>query len=184
MNSSALAAQECGACATFNDPGKFWLVACCVDLTGWQSGSCRSSRSIGVVEVKMATAGETDLATLTRNMQPRLALGSFVYCCVKDRSDLRLCEPLATIVEPEGLTVVLHKPDADALGLPYVFESRLITLMVRSNLSAIGFLAVIANVLAAAGIPCNAMSGYHHDHVLVPVEAGQRTLDVLEMLTR
>jgi uncharacterized protein len=156
----------------------------CMDPTGLIVAGSRRRRPIGVAEAKMATGGETDLVILTRTMEPRLAPGSFVYCCVNSRSDLGPFEPLLTVLEPEGLTVVLRKHDAEMLGLPYVFESRLISLMVRSDLYAIGFLAVIADALAAAGIPCNAMSGYHHDHVLVPVDAGQRALEVLEMLTR
>jgi len=139
---------------------------------------------IAVAGLRMPKVGETDLALLIRTMQPRLVHGNFVYCCVKDRRELNQIEPIVTVVEPEGLTAVLRKRDAEILSLPYVFESRLISLMVNSDLSAIGFIAIISNALASAGIPCNAVSGYHHDHLLVPVDAGQRALEILKMLTR
>jgi uncharacterized protein len=156
-------------------------------LTVAQSDGCTYLAASGVYRTggfTMANTGETDLAILTRTMQPRLVPGSFVYCCVQDRRQLNGIEPIVTVLEPEGLTAVLRKQEAETLSLPYSFESRLISLMVKSDLSAIGFLAMIANALASAGIPCNAVSGYYHDHVLVPVDAGQRALHVLEMLTR
>jgi hypothetical protein len=63
--------------------------------------------------------------------------------------------------------------------VPYQFESGLITLTIHSSLDAVGFLAAASAVLAEAGIPCNAVAAFHHDHLFVPRETGQRALDLL-----
>ena len=44
----------------------------------------------------------------------------------------------------------------------------MITLDVHSSLESVGFLAAVSARLAAAGIPCNAVSAFHHDHLFVP----------------
>ena len=33
-----------------------------------------------------------------------------------------------------------------------------------------GLTAAVATALAAEAIPCNVLAGYHHDHLLVPVD--------------
>jgi hypothetical protein len=129
-------------------------------------------------------SGEKDLAVLKRLMRPELLPGSFVYCCLGDGFDFGSIEPIITVREPEGLTAVLAKEDAEGLGLAYVFESRLIRLMAHSDLAAVGLLAFVAAALASAGIPCNAVAGYHHDHLLVPIEDGERALAVLISLSK
>jgi hypothetical protein len=53
---------------------------------------------------------------------------------------------------------------------------------VHSALDAVGFLALVTGRLAAAGIACNAIAGYHHDHLLVPVARADEAMDVLNAL--
>jgi hypothetical protein len=43
----------------------------------------------------------------------------------------------------------------------------------------VGCLAAVSAVLAEAGIPCNAVAAFHHDHLFVPREMAQRALDLL-----
>ena len=76
--------------------------------------------------------------------------------------------PICTFREAEGLTVIVEKGQAEHRAVEYVFEARLITLTVHSSLEAVGFLAALAGSLAQASIPCNAVAGYHHDHLFVP----------------
>ena len=66
-----------------------------------------------------------------------------------------------------------------ACSLPYTYESRLITLSIHSSLEAVGFIAVISRTLAQAGIPCNAIAGYCHDHVFVPVDRAEEAMTLL-----
>ncbi|MEM7661850.1 MAG: ACT domain-containing protein [Pseudomonadota bacterium] len=66
--------------------------------------------------------------------------------------------------EREGWTVI------EAADLETESENRWawLELTVVSDLNAIGFLARISKALADAGIPCNAVAGFYHDHIFVP----------------
>lgn len=126
--------------------------------------------------------GEHDLTRLRRTMAPRLDERTFVYCCFADLVMPIGLTALCTVREDEGLTAIVDKRDAERCDLAYVFESRLITLTVHSALDAVGFLALVTSRLAAAGIACNAIAGYHHDHLLVPVARAAEAMDVLNAL--
>ncbi len=127
-------------------------------------------------------SGVVDLDDLCRRMTPRLADGVYVYCTF---SDFRLpggVEPICTFREAEGLTAIVGRREAEAAALPYVFPCRLITLTVHSSLDAVGFLARITDRLARAGIACNAVAAFHHDHLFVPEERAEETLQILRNL--
>lgn len=129
-------------------------------------------------------SGETDLGRLIREMKPELHEGEYVFCTV---SEVRLSgdiEPLCLFQEEEGTTVILQKQRADQLELPYSFVSAWITLRIHSALEAIGFIAEISQELAKAGISCNVISAYYHDHLFVPIEEAQRTMTVLNMMSK
>jgi hypothetical protein len=66
-------------------------------------------------------------------------------------------DAFATIREEEGLTVIV----------PGDGWAR-ISLSVHSSLAAVGLSAAISGALAEAGISCNIVAGYHHDHLFVP----------------
>lgn len=128
-------------------------------------------------------SGERDLVSLQRNMAPRLNPGTFVFCTFPSGPLPASLEPLCTFREAEGLSAILDKQQAENLGLPVVFESRMITLTIHSSLDAVGFLATVAVKFAGAGIPCNVVSAYHHDHLFVPVDQAARSMDMLISLT-
>jgi hypothetical protein len=44
-------------------------------------------------------------------------------------------------------------------------------------------MAAIATALADAGISCNAVSGYYHDHIFVPNARAHDAMDVLGRLS-
>lgn len=126
--------------------------------------------------------GEHDLTRLRRTMAPRLDERRFVYCCFTDFALPSGLTALCTMREHEGLTAIIDKRDAERCGLAYAFESSLITLMVHSALDAVGFLALVTARLAANGIACNAISGYHHDHLFVPVARADEAMATLQAL--
>jgi uncharacterized protein len=126
--------------------------------------------------------GEHDLNRLRRTMAPRLDDRTFVYCCFDDFALPMGLAALCTVREDEGLTAIVDKREAERCDLAHVFESRLITLTVQSALDAVGFLALVTSRLAAAGIACNAVAGYHHDHLLVPSARAGDAMDVLRAL--
>jgi hypothetical protein len=119
---------------------------------------------------------ETDLATLIRAMNPRLAPGVFVFATVKVAP--AGLAPLMTLREAEGITLIL--PRDEAAGMQAAFPSRMITLEIHSSLDAVGFLAAIAGRLAEAGMPVNPVSGFYHDHLFVPED---RALEAMAVLT-
>jgi predicted N-acetyltransferase YhbS len=88
----------------------------------------------------------------------------------------------AAVREAEGLTVVLHRDEANRLGLAYDFVAAWITLQVHSALEAVGLTAAVSSALGAAGISCNVLAGFHHDHLLVPTAQAEHALEVLTLL--
>lgn len=90
----------------------------------------------------------------------------------------------AAVREAEGLTVVLRRGEADRLGLSYDFVAAWITLQIHSALEAVGLTAAVSAALTHAGISCNVLAGFHHDHLLVPVADADRALNVLRLLAR
>ena len=115
--------------------------------------------------------------------QPLLVEGKFVFVLV-DREERAL--ELAAVCcfrEAEGVTAICPREKAEAAGLPYSGTYRQITLKVYSALNAVGFLAAIAGALASAGIPCNAVSAYYHDHLFVPSERGEEAVRVIGRLS-
>ncbi len=126
--------------------------------------------------------GDRDLERLLQQLSPQLHAGTFVYCTLPDFRIPEGLRPICTFQESEGLTAIVERAQAVEANVPFVFEARLITLTVFSSLDAIGLLAIVTGHLAKAGIPCNAVAAYHHDHLFVPVELAARAMTVLESL--
>ena len=126
--------------------------------------------------------GENDLGILLRDMQPELHPGEFVFCSLDPQADPAPVRPLGSFREYEGLTVILPKTQADQLGLSYAFVGAWITLNVHSALESVGMTAAVSQSLAQAGIPCNVVAGYYHDHLFVPATDAVRALEILRDL--
>ena len=126
-------------------------------------------------------SGEKNLQTLLGSLSPTLMRGNYVFCSFRgagygDYADL---SPLASIMEPEGLSLVVAKEKADARGLSYESVYSGITLGVHSSLDAVGLTAAIATVLADRGISANLIAGYYHDHVFVQQQSAGEALEAL-----
>ena len=126
---------------------------------------------------------KTNLSTLLQNLSPIRNPGTYVFATARDTAGIERTLPVATIREPEGITLVVKQEVADGLGLAYTYRAAWITLRVHSDLSAVGLTAAVATALAAEGISCNAMAGYYHDHLFVDVERAEAALEVLRRLT-
>ncbi|MFI6446585.1 ACT domain-containing protein [Kitasatospora sp. NPDC050543] len=126
-------------------------------------------------------AGERDLAKLLQGMRPVLNPGKYVYCTFPARVPAGM-RPVVTVTEAEGITAVLPQEEADSLGLRYDYVAAWITLRIHSALAAVGLTAAVAGRLAEAGISCNVVAGFHHDHLFVGADDAVRALRTLEEL--
>jgi len=126
--------------------------------------------------------GEMDLDLLIREMKPERNPGEYVFCSLDPQDVPVNLDIVGWFREKEGLTVILSKTQADEQSLPYSFVSAWITLTIHSSLEAVGLTAVISQALAHAGISCNIVAGYYHDHLFIPIRDADRALAILQSL--
>ena len=119
-----------------------------------------------------------DLGALLRGMNPELNADSVAFCA----SDVVPDSAIGFFREREGTTVILKEAEAERRGLDIRFRAAWITLTVNSDLEAVGFLAAVTRALAETGIPCNAISAIHHDHLFVPMHAAKSAMTTLRNL--
>ncbi|WP_447746125.1 ACT domain-containing protein [Pseudomonas nicosulfuronedens] len=127
-------------------------------------------------------AGETSLAALLRGMTPVLNDGEYVFCTLPDGQLPAGLQPLGSFRESEGLTLILPRSEAEQAGLTFDYVAAWLTLEVHSALQAVGLTAAVASALANAGISCNVVAAWYHDHLFVAQADGPRALDVLRAL--
>lgn len=125
--------------------------------------------------------GSTDLAAMLRTLEVVCRPEEYVYATMpSDHPAVHLAK--ATITEAEGLTAVLRRTDADSHNIAYEYVAAWLTLSVHSSLDAVGLTAAFSRALAQAGISCNVLAGYYHDHILVAAPDRERAMDVLHGL--
>jgi uncharacterized protein len=126
--------------------------------------------------------GETNLDVLLRSLKPGLNEGDFVFCVVGDYSALQVNDVIMQFKEKEGTTIIMKKELADRLQLSYSFVAAWITLTVHSSLEAVGLTAAFSSALANAGISCNVVAAFYHDHIFVDKKDTDRAMEVLNEL--
>lgn len=126
---------------------------------------------------------EKHLDTLLQNMNPELVAGEYVFCTLSEEKLQLLClTPICLFREVEGISIIVKKSDADNASLNYDGTWSLITCKINSDLASVGFLARMSAELAQAGISCNAVSAYFHDHLFVPRQKAKEALAILQAL--
>ena len=126
-------------------------------------------------------AGETDLARMLATLDVTRRDGTYTF--VTGDWPVLAGVTAAMIDESEGRTSVVPVESARIAGAPVDFEAAWLTLTVHSSLEAVGLTAAFSAVLGEAGIPCNVLAGYHHDHLLVPVDRADDAIEVLRGLS-
>jgi hypothetical protein len=126
-------------------------------------------------------SGETDLASMLRSFAVSRRPGRFTVASIDDAVPLGDGVE-ALLAESDGTTVVASVELAERRGWPIGFEAAWLTLEVHSSLESIGLTALVSKVLADAGIPCNVLAGFYHDHILVPVDRADEAEQVLSGL--
>jgi uncharacterized protein len=128
-------------------------------------------------------SGETDLRKLLAEMSPQLNADEYVFCSLPYGTAIPAAyHPVGMIQEMEGTSLILSRVEADAQGLKYDFVAAWITLTIHSDLEAVGLTAAISKALAEAGISCNVVAGYYHDHLFVPLDKAHQTIEILNQL--
>jgi hypothetical protein len=127
--------------------------------------------------------GENNLRTLLQALKPEVQEGTFVFCSLPGSQEIPAAlKPLLIFREGEGTALIVRREEAESVGLPYQFASRLITLTVHSSLEAVGLLAAVTARLAHAGISVNAVSAFYHDHLFVPEHRASEALCLLQQM--
>ena len=126
---------------------------------------------------------ESNLQKLLATMKPELQPGEYVFASVPiDDSIIGKDAVVGWFRESEGISLILERSAAIAAGIEFSFPSRMITLTVHSSLEAVGFLALITERLAAAGISVNAISAYYHDHLFVQPQKVDEAMHILQSI--
>lgn len=128
------------------------------------------------------TAVIHELKKLLANMEPTLNPGTYAFVAAPANLHVQPDQIIASVREPEGLSLVIPESLAQALDLPVSYSAAWITLTVHSDLAAIGLTAAFSAALGQAGISCNVVAGVHHDHLFVPAELAPQAMDVLAQL--
>ena len=127
----------------------------------------------------VTTPGETDLAKMLATLAVQRRPGVYTYVAVNVPTPGLLAAADAMVVEGELTTLVVPIEAAARAGLPVTVEMAWLTLTVQSSLEAVGLTAAFSAALGKRDIPCNVLAGYHHDHILVPVERVDDAIDAL-----
>jgi uncharacterized protein len=126
----------------------------------------------------------SDLTLLLTQMRPELKSGRYAFVALPFGVSVDPSHIVASVREPEGLSLIMAEQTALDLGLPVAFTAAWITLTVHSDLAAVGLTSAFSRALADAGISCNVVAGVYHDHLFVPVEQAQQAMGALEALRR
>lgn len=125
----------------------------------------------------------SNLDQLLRQLEPELHTGIYVFSTVPSTEGIDEEAILMQFREKEGITLILPRAYADDKGIPYPFEAAWITLRVHSALEAVGLTAAVSAALTQAGISCNMVAGFYHDHLFVPHARAMDAIGVLQQLS-
>lgn len=128
-------------------------------------------------------AGETNLQALISTMEPVLNQGEYVFATIDDIELFDITKMISFFKEEEGYTIIIEKTIADKWKLSYNYVAAWITLSVHSSLEAVGLTAAFSEALGNAGISCNVVAAYNHDHIFVDIKDGEKAMEVLKNLT-
>lgn len=125
---------------------------------------------------------ERDLETLLATLEVSVKDGRWAYETHAKGTwtgAKQVPNPAMIFQEQEGTTVIVPADKSTRKDNRWVW----LELSVYSDLHAVGFLAAIAAALAAVDVPCNAVAGFHHDHIFVPESKADVAIQALSALS-
>lgn len=127
-------------------------------------------------------SGEIDLGRILGSLAVRQREGVFVFATIPPGDPLPDVAIAAMVSESEGTSLVIARDIAEEAGLAFEFEAAWLTLVTHTSLEAIGVTASLTTALAVHGIPCNVIAGFHHDHVLIPIDRVDDAIRAIDMV--
>ena len=121
-----------------------------------------------------------DTEAMISGMDPVLDPGPFVFVTAQGPTDELMSAARARYEEAEGTSLILPLEVAAVQGFDVSLPMACVTLQVHSALDGVGLTAAVATALAAAGIPCNMVAAFHHDHAYVPADRADDALNILK----
>ncbi|MEM1052299.1 MAG: ACT domain-containing protein [Pseudomonadota bacterium] len=125
----------------------------------------------------MSAKSVSALTDMLRGIAPKLDVCAYEFISDPDGHTHLPDSAFALIKEDEGSTLVLAK------GAGEQGHFARITLQVYSDLAGVGLTAAVSSALAGAGIACNVIAAFHHDHVFVPWERRDEAVELLQSLS-
>jgi hypothetical protein len=126
----------------------------------------------------------SDAMALIAALQPELDPETYCFVTMPEgyRSGQLGGIALASFREEEGMSFVLPLAAAQAMYLSSDLPQRRIVLNVLSALDGVGLTAAVSGALAEAGIACNCVAAFHHDHIFVPERDAAAAMECLKAL--
>lgn len=130
-------------------------------------------------------SGETDLSSMLESLTVSVRPEPYVVISLPpDTTPPAIGDGVAAVIEEvEGPTVVVTLSRAAREAWPHDFVASWLTLDIHSALEAVGLTATFSRQLGRAGIPCNVIAGFFHDHILVPIDKTDAAVQVIEALS-
>ena len=105
--------------------------------------------------------------------------GEYVFCSIIDIHKISMSNIICSFKESEGYSIIISKEEAIKNNLPFYFVSAWITLEIDSTLDSVGLTSSFSRELTNAGISCNVIAAYHHDHIFVPYKKRLKAVKIL-----
>ena len=105
--------------------------------------------------------------------------GEYVFCFIEDIDKISMNNITCSFKESEGYSIIISKEKAIKNNLPFYFVSAWITLEIDSTLDSVGLTSAFSKKLTKAGISCNVVAAYHHDHIFVPYSERLKAMKIL-----
>ena len=125
-----------------------------------------------------------DTHAMLAGVMPVLKQGGFVFCSTSDPvvAEQARHAALSWFREDEGTAMIVELEVAASFGFDITRPMNRIVLEVFSTLDGVGLTAAVSTALTSNNVPCNMVSAYHHDNVVVPVAMADRAMQVLHSL--
>ena len=105
--------------------------------------------------------------------------GEYVFCSIIDINQISINNIISSFKESEGYSIIISREEAIKNNLPFYFISAWITLDIESTPDSVGLTSSFSKKLKKAGISCNVVAGYHHDHIFVPYQERLKAMKIL-----